>query len=236
MPDFGAYALGGSVKGRVTMKFDGLKFRAETKVQGIRLGMVTPAIDHEGFPIDSLHWDAVISAETVETWHDNFREFDISAKMQWEEPDQVLPGHIPITSDAALRYQYGLDTLQIDQFDFETPTSRGSFSGVLHPKETSLDAHLDIGSLSAWDDFIHAIAGDKPGTPAARTVIDGALQWSGRIAGPSGGPTFSGHIQGERVRYDSFQLDSLAADLTLFALGIADYTRSRAPRADGSGH
>jgi len=229
LPDFGAYALGGSVKGRITMKFDGLKFRAETKVQGIRLGMVTPAIDHEGFPIDSLHWDAVISADTVETWHDNFREFDISAKMQWEEPDEVLPGHIPITSDTVLRYRYGLDLLQIDQFDFATPTSRGSFSGVLHPKETSLDAHLDIGSLAAWDDFIHAISGDKPGTPAAKTVIDGALQWSGRIAGPSGGPTFSGHIQGERVRYDNFLLDSLAADISYSPEELL-VTRGRARR------
>ncbi|HUI50655.1 MAG TPA: translocation/assembly module TamB domain-containing protein [Terriglobales bacterium] len=214
LPDFAAYALGGSVKGRITMKFDGLKFRAETKVQGVRLAAVTPAIDHAGFPINSLHWDAVITADTVETWHDNFRDFDISANMQWEEPDDVMPGHMPITSEAVLRYRYGPDTLQLDQFDFETPTSRGSFTGLLAPKTTSLDAHLDIGSLAAWDDFIHAISGDKPGTPAAKIVIDGAMQWTGRITGPSGGPTFTGHIQGERVRYDNFLLDSLAADLT----------------------
>jgi len=214
LPDFAAYALGGSVKGRVIMKFDGLKFRADTKIQGIRLGAVTPAIDHEGFPIDSLHWDAVISADTVETWHDNFREFDISARMHWEEPDEPLPGRIPVNSDAVLRYRYGADTLELRQFDFETPTARGSFAGILHPKQTSLDAHLDIGSLAAWDDFIHAISGDKPGTPAAKTLIDGALSWNGRITGPSDGPTFSGHLQGEHARYDNFALDSITGDLT----------------------
>jgi translocation and assembly module TamB len=214
LPDFAAYALGGSVKGRVTMKFDGLKFRAETKIQGVRLGAVAPAINHEGFPIDSLHWDAVISGDTVETWHDNFREFDISARMHWEEPDEPLPGHIPVNSDAVLRYRYGPDTLDLNQFDFETPDSRGSFTGVLHPKQTSLDAHLDIGSLAAWDDFIHAIAGDKPGTPDAKILIDGALIWNGRITGPSDGPTFSGHFQGEHARYDNFALDSISGDLT----------------------
>jgi len=213
LPDFAAYALGGSVKGRITMKFDGLKFRADTKVQGVRLSAVTPAIDHAGFPIDSLHWDSIITADTVETWHDNFRDFDISARMHWDEPDEVLPGHMPVTSDSVLRYRYGVDTLQLDQIDFETPTSRGSLSGVLHPKETSLDVRLDIGSLAAWDDFIHAISGDKPGTPGAKIVIDGAVQWVGKIAGPSGGPAFIGHIQGERVRYDNFLLDSLSADL-----------------------
>ena len=214
LPDFAAYALGGSVKGRITMKFDGLKFRAETKVQGVRLAAVTPAIDHAGFPIDSLHWDSLISADTVETWHDNFRDFDISARMQWEEPDDVMPGHMPVTSEATLRYRYGPDTLQLDQFDFETPTSRGSFTGLLAPKQTSLDVRLDIGSLAAWDDFIHAIAGDKPGTPEAKIVIDGSAQYTGRIAGPSDGPAFTGHIQGERVRYDNFLLDSLTGDIT----------------------
>ena len=214
LPDFAAYAFGGSVKGRVTMKFDGLKFRAETKIQGVRLGDVTPAIDHQGFPIDSLHWDAILSGDTVETWHDNFREFDISARMHWEEPDEPLPGHIPVNSDAVLRYRYGLDTLELSQFDFETPSSRGSFTGILHPKQTSLDAHLDIGSLAAWDDFIHAIAGDKPGTPDAKIPIDGAMVWNGRITGPSDGPMFTGHLQAEHARYDNFALDSISGDLT----------------------
>ncbi|HKM67011.1 MAG TPA: translocation/assembly module TamB domain-containing protein [Candidatus Acidoferrum sp.] len=214
LPDFAAYALGGSVKGRVTMKYDGLKFRADTKVQGIRLGQVTPAIDHLGFPIDSLHWDAVISADTVETWHDNFRDFDISAKMHWDEPDELAAGHIPITSDVALRYRYAPNTLQIDQFDFETPSSRGSITGMLHPKQTSLDVHLDIGSLASWDDFIHALAGDKPGTQEARTVIDGSLAWNGKILGPSDGPTFQGHFQGEHARYDNLALDSITGDMT----------------------
>jgi len=88
------------------MKYGGLKFRADTKVQGIRLAAVTPAIDHTAFPIDSLHWDSVIYADTVETWHDNFRDFDISARMRWDEPDETMPGHIPVTSEAVLRYRY----------------------------------------------------------------------------------------------------------------------------------
>ena len=70
LPDFTAYALGGSVKGRITMQYDGLQFRAVTKLQNVRLSALTPALDHAGFPIDTLHWDAVISADTVETWRE----------------------------------------------------------------------------------------------------------------------------------------------------------------------
>ena len=214
LPDFATYGLGGSVKGRITMKYDGLKFRGETRVQGIRLGAVTPAIDHTGFPIDSLHWDAVIYADTVETWHDNFRDFDISARMRWDEPDETMPGHVPVTSETVLRYRYTPNSLELSQFDFDTPTSRGSFTGVLHPKNTSLDVHLDVGTLAPWDDFIHALSGDKPGTRAAKILIDGALQWNGKIIGPSDGPTFQGHFHGEHARYDNFALDSLDGDMT----------------------
>jgi translocation and assembly module TamB len=214
LPDFAAYALGGNVKGRITMRFDGLQFRAETKVRGIRLSAVAPAIDHAGFPVDKLHWDSIISADTVETWHDNFRDFDISARMHWDEPEDLAPQHIPVTGDWKLRYRYGLDLLEFEQLDFETPSSRGSITGVLAPKNSNLDVQLNLGSLDSWNDFIHAIAGDKPDTPEAAVRIGGFLQWNGTITGPSDGPEFQGHFRGEHFRYDKLALDSLDGDLT----------------------
>lgn len=229
LPDFAAYAFGGSVKGRITMKFEGLKFRAETRIQGIRLSEVTPAIDHAGFPIDSLHWDSVISADTAETWHDNFRDFDISARMTWEEPDEISSGHMPVTAESDLRYRSAQDLLEIKEFSFETPTTRGNFSGTLHPKTTALDAHLEIGSIAAWGDFIHAIAGDKPGAPDALKFMDGALEWKGRIVGPSDGPAFQGHFHGEHVRYDEVVLDSVEGDLD-YSPSHLEIARGRARR------
>ncbi len=213
LPDFAAYALSGSVKGRVEMRYEGLQFRAETKLQDVRLSAVTPAIDHAGFPIDSLHWDSVISADTVETWHDNFLDFDISTRMHWAEPPELLAGHMPVTGDWNLRYRDILNTLYLTQGDFETPTTRGTVSGILAPKDTSLDLHLNAGSLETWNDFIHAISGDKPGSPGAAVVLAGSLQWDGTITGPSGGPTFQGHFRGENIRYDKVAVDSMDGEM-----------------------
>jgi translocation and assembly module TamB len=213
LPDFAAYALGGSVKGRVVMRYDGLQFRADTKVQDVRLAAVTPAIDHAGFPIDSLHWDSVISADTVETWHDNFLDFDISARMHWAEPTDLKPGHLPVTGDWNLRYRDLLSTLYLTQGEFETPTTRGTVSGILAPKDSSLDLHLQVGALETWSDFIHAISGDKPGSAEANVKLAGSVQWDGTITGPSGGPTFQGHFRGENIRYDQVALDAMGGDL-----------------------
>jgi translocation and assembly module TamB len=213
LPDFAAYALGGNLKGRITLRYNGLQFHAETKLQDIRLSSVFPAIDHEGFPVDQLHWDSVLSADTVESWRANFRDFDVSGRMHWDAPEEVSPGHIPVTGDWQLRYKYEPNTLQITQGDFSTPSSRGTFTGLLAPKDTALDLHLDIGSLLDWNDFIHAIAGDKRGSPEAAVQMAGSLQWNGRIVGPSDGPEFQGHIRGEHIRYADIRLDTLDGDL-----------------------
>jgi len=235
LPDFAVLALGRSVTGRVTMRYQGMQFRADTKVQGIRLSNVARAIDHPGFPIDQLHWDASISADTVETWHDNFRDFDISAKMRWNNPEELAPGHIPVTGDWQIRYRDALNLLEVKDGNFETPTSRGSFAGRLAPKDSALDARLEIGSLLPWNDFIHAIAGDKPGTPEAAVRIDGTAQWGGKITGPSDGPQFQGHLRGEHLRYGDFQLDSVDGDLTYSPkqLVIARGHAVRGPMAAG---
>ena len=214
LPDFAAYALGGSVKGRITMRYDGLRFRAVTKLENIRLAELTPALDHAGFPIDSLHWDSVISADTVETWRESFRDFDVSATMRWDAPQDVKEGHMPITGNWKLRYHDSTNVLELAQGEFETPTSRGSFSGALAPKTSELDSKLEIGSLLDWDDFIHAIAGDKPGTPDAAVRIGGSLSWAGKILGPADGPEFRGHFRGERVRYGDVRMDRIDGDLS----------------------
>ncbi len=214
LPDFTAYALGGSLKGRLTMQYEGLKFRAETRLQNVRLSEVTPAIDHAGFPIDALHWDSVIGADTVETWHDNFREFDISAALKLEEPDDLRAGHIPVTGDWKVHYRDITNVLEITKMDFATPTSRGTITGVLAPKNTALDVHLEVGALESWNDFIHALSGDKPGSEEAKILYTGSMQWDGTITGASDGPTFQGHLRGENFRYGSVALDSLDGDMT----------------------
>ncbi len=229
LPDFTAYALGGSLKGQLTMKYEGLQFRAVTKLQNVRMSEVTPAIDHTGFPIDSLHWDAVISADTVETWHDNFRDFDVAATLQLQEPDDLRAGHIPLTGDWKIRYRDNRNLLEISQLDFETPTSRGKITGVLAPKDTALDVHLQVGSLENWSDFIHALSGDKPGSEEAKKRYVGSFQWDGTIAGASDGPTFTGHFRGENFRYANVALDSLDGDMIYSPNGLS-ITHGRATR------
>ena len=214
VPDFSAQAFGGEVKGKVTLQFRGLQFRAVTHVQDMRLAPILPDLERHDFPVDELHWDALISADTVETWTAAFSHFEISGQSDWSEPDALAPRHIPVKAYWEFRYRHDLHALNLASAEFDTPSSRVMISGLLAPRNTSLDVKFDTGALEAYNDFIHAVAGDPPGSPEAAQRVSGAVRWEGRITGPGGAPTFTGHARGERVSYGGLSLDSVDGDLT----------------------
>ncbi|HEY2545416.1 MAG TPA: translocation/assembly module TamB domain-containing protein [Candidatus Acidoferrum sp.] len=214
VPDFLAEAFGGTVKGKVTLRFAGMKFRADTHLQDLRLSGVFPAIEHIGFPIDELEWDALLSGDTVETWTGAFNNFEIGGKMDWLPGDALAAGHVPVTASWQLHYNYDSGVFAISAGEFETPSSKGTITGVLAPHKTSLDVHFETGALESYKDFIDAIRGVKRGSPDAIREISGNAQWDGKIIGSRGGTTFSGHVRGERVRYNGVALDFIEGELS----------------------
>jgi translocation and assembly module TamB len=213
VPDFLAEAFGGTVKGRVTLRFDGLFFRADTHIDGMRLAQIFPSIEEPSFPVDELHWDSVLSADSVETWTGGFEHFDISAKIQWSSPENIAAQHIPVDGQWQIRYQYDPQTLTVNYGEFETPSSRGTLSGVYAPRNTALDLKFDTGALESYRDFINAIQGAKPNSPDAIKVIAGSATWDGKIAGPTASITFTGHVRGERARYENATFDLIEGDV-----------------------
>jgi translocation and assembly module TamB len=214
VPDFSAQAFGGSVKGRVTLRFDGLLFRATTHVQDMQLAGVLPSIERRDFPVDELHWDALISGDTVETWNGAFSDFEISGQSDWSEPDSLAARHIPVNSYWEFRYVYDTGTFNVEAGEFNTPSSRILVSGVLAPHNSELELKFNTGALEAYNDFIHAISGNVPGSREAAQRVAGSVRWEGKITGPDGEPTFTGHVKGERVSYDGLAFDSIEGDLT----------------------
>jgi translocation and assembly module TamB len=214
VPDFFAGAFGGSVTGRVTLRFDGLKFRADTHVQNVKLAGVLPAIEHKNFPIDELHWDARMTADTVETWSGPFEHFEIAVNTVWDNPEQLAAHHQPVSAAWKFRYRYDSSMLAIDSGEFETPSSRGTIDGVLVPRNSMMNLRFETGALEIYKDFIDGLRGAAPGSREAGKQISGSVRWDGKIVGPSGGPAFQGHFRGEHARYDDVFVDFLEGDLT----------------------
>jgi translocation and assembly module TamB len=76
-----------------------------------------------------------------------------------------------------------------------------------------MDVRFETGALESYRDFINALQNARPNSKDAIKVITGGARWDGKISGPSGGPTFEGHVRGEGVRYEAMALDSLEGEL-----------------------
>jgi len=211
--NFLAQAFGGTVKGKVTLRFNGLLFRGDTHIDGMRLAQVFPSIEEKGFPVDELHWDSILTADSVETWSGGFEHFDITSKLQWNSQQDIAEGHIPVDGAFQIRYQYDQQLLEVPSGEFETPSSRGTLTGHYGATETSLDLKVETGALESYRDFINAIQNAKPGSPDEIKVISGGATWDGRIDADPTGTEFNGHIRAERARYENITIDLLDGDL-----------------------
>jgi len=49
------------------MKFATQQFVAKTHVQSVRMAQLLPALERASFPVNELHWDSVLTADTVES-------------------------------------------------------------------------------------------------------------------------------------------------------------------------
>jgi len=210
--DFAAGAFGGTVAGPVTMKFAGLQFQARMHLQNIRLAQVLPALERSSFPVNELHWDSVITGDTIETWTGAFEHFDVSGTLDFNPPAELAAKHIPVTGGASLRYRYDQGLLQLETAEFDTPTSRIHAAGTLGKRNSTLDLQFETGSLETYADFIDAIRG--PSKDESKTVLSGSARWEGKLSGPLGSPTLTGHGRAEKVAYGDFQFDSAEAELT----------------------
>jgi translocation and assembly module TamB len=212
IPDFVATAFGGTVIGPVTMKFATQQFIARTHIQNVHMAQVLPALERASFPVNELHWDSVVTADTVETWTGPFQHFEIFGTMDLNPPTELAAKHVPVTGGASFRYRYDQGLLTMDTAEFDTATSRIHATGVLGTRNSALEIQFETGALEAYTDFIDAIR--EPNSVGTKTALAGSAKWDGKLSGPLGGPTLSGHGRGERVTYDDLHFDSVEADMT----------------------
>ncbi len=231
VPDFTAQAFGGGVTGRVSMRFPGLAFRAETHARSVSLAATLNALERPGLPVNELNWDAVVSSDTVETWTADFQHFEVSGESGWSAPETPAPGHVPVEARVSFRYRHDPRELFVNSAEFTTPTSRTNVSGLLARDDSALDVRFEAGDLTPWNDFIHAIQGIALGSSEKALNVAGHARWDGRILGPVGSPTFLGHARGEQVRYGSLAFDLVEGDIA-YSPSEFSIARGRARRGD----
>ena len=229
VPNLGIRELGGTVSGRLEMNLRTLSFRTETHVHSDSLADALGAVDHAKFPVHTLHWDARMEVDSVNTWEKNFQHFRSYGHSVWTPPASLAPGRIPVSAD--IHYDYSADrrNLALDPSTIDTPNTNLQFHGTLSTVDSTLDLNVQAGDLLVWDDFINILRG-RDVVPAR---ISGQVDWRGKILGPLGGPTFSGHVHGLRAGYDNLYWDEVDGYLE-YSPDDLRFTNATVRRGDSS--
>lgn len=234
VPDFEAEALDGKIQGHVNLIFKGTQFRVESHATGMNLAAVLAAVGNKNFPVETFHWQGVMSVDCLTTWTRDFKHLESRGTSDWMAPDvntaiQLAPGQIPAT--AHLDYDYVMDSrsVTIRGSEISTPTSHLNMSGMLGGSDSALDVAFDASDLLQWDDFINRLRG-----VAAKPVrISGRASWKGKLTGPLIRPTFTGHAHVFDAHYSDLYWDEAEGDMTYSADGF-QLARAHAQRGNSS--
>ena len=208
VPNLSARALGGTLDGRLQLDFKGLKFRTDTRFHGASLAATFAALDHDGFPVNALHWDAAMEVDSVNSWDAGFKDFRTVGSMQWASPATLGRGMIPASAHFQYDYDNDKKIVTITQSRITTPKAEVDVDGTLAKTDSALEAQFRTDDLTDWDDFINAIRGPN----AEPQKIAGRVEWTGRVLGPIVGPTFVGDMNAANAQYGKLQWDALKGD------------------------
>jgi translocation and assembly module TamB len=209
VPNLQMVALGGQISGRVEMDARTMSFRTETALRGVDLREALDAVNNPKFPVDTMHWDAVMSVDSVNTWRKNFKDFRTVGTSEWVPPVTFSPGVIPTSARIAFDYFADRRNVVLSRSEIRTPHTLIEFDGLLGGMDSALELNLTAANLLEWDDFIN----DLRGADATPMRIAGDVLWRGRILGPISGPTFSGGLIARKASYGRFSWEEIDGSL-----------------------
>jgi translocation and assembly module TamB len=210
VPNLRITALDGSIDGRLEMLFHGLQFRTETRLRGANLTHILAALDNSSFPVNSLHWQGAVDADCTNTWLRNFKEFRTYGETRWSPPTNAAPAMIPVSAKIDYDYAAFRHSVTIAPGGLITmPTAQVLFGGRLDSQASALNVKFHSDDLRKWDDFINVIMGREKDP----VLIAGKADWNGTLTGPLGGPTFTGHVNGENARYGDLDWTRIVGDM-----------------------
>jgi len=209
MPAFEAKALGGGLKGRLDMDFHGLAFRTVTQMSGASLAQVLRAVDNPSLPVHTLHWDGDVSVNSVTTWNRDFKHFTARGTSIWSPPAQAKPNVLPAT--ALLNFDYSMDRhgVILTSSSIATPNSQVTFDGTLAGKNSALHVALHTARIADWGQLISYLRGVKKNPER----ITGAANWTGELAGPLDGPTFTGAVDAQDAHFGRLYWDNITGQM-----------------------
>ena len=216
VPDLEMHLLGGHLDGRLTLAFDGLKFRVDSQTRGMSLAKLLDAVGHTKLLVEALRWNADVDVEAVTTWREDFKAVEARGVMQWSPPAALHVGEISAAARLPFDYSMVRRTVHITAGEITTPSSHTEMNGTLGAKESALEVRFRSDDLLPWNDFIRAIRGTK----AEPQQVSGKAAWQGRVTGEIDSPTFAGRVKLTEFAMDGYKADEIEGQMSYSPKGF----------------
>ncbi len=210
VPDFNARILGGVVRGPVHLEFSGMKFRTNLRMQGMNVAGLMAALHHQGFPVNTFHWDGTMDAEAVTSWEQDFRMLDSRGAANWSPVLSPQDGRIPVNARFEYHFSRQREMVDVANSYIATSSSRIEMNGRLGAVDSSLRVKMDARDLTQWDDFIHALRNEE-GEP---TRVAGHATFDGSLVGALTAPVFNGSAKVQNAEYGRLAWDIIEGELS----------------------
>jgi translocation and assembly module TamB len=229
VPDLTARVLGGHLRGRMELLFEGMRFRVDSRVEGMNLAALLAAVSNENFPVETLHWNGTAAVESVTTWDHDFKNMASRGLAEWSPEGDIRDGEIPVSARLDYDYAMAKRAVTLRSSEITTPTARLEMDGRLGAHDSALAVHLRAGNLLEWGDFINRLRGEE----AEPRRIAGQAEFRGTVEGDLGSPTFAGHFRGRQAAYGALYWDEVEGDMVYNARGFR-LSKTRARRGVSS--
>jgi translocation and assembly module TamB len=210
IPDFEARLLGGRVRGRVEMQFEGVKFRVTSRAEGLSVARVLAAVANPSFPLETLHWNGIMEVDSVTTWDHDFKNVATRGLSLWKPEGEFAPGEIPASARLDFDYSVSRRSVALRQSEVVTPSSRLEMDGRLGARDSALEIRLRADDLLPWNELINRLRGRD----AEPKRIAGRAEWRGRLLGEVGAPQFEGQVRGSEVSYGRLGWSEVAGEVS----------------------
>jgi translocation and assembly module TamB len=215
IPDFQAWALGGSFTGRVHMNEQTLDFTAVTQSRQVSLAQILAAVQNSDFPVQTLHWEAKVEVDSVTTWRADFKDMGSSGQVRWTPLAQTPAGMIPATATIRYNYQMARDSV-ISQGEISTPNTQLRLDGSIGGRNSSMTVDMAAKDVRDWQEMINTLRGPE----AQPAQIRGRATWQGSVTGRVSHPMFSGHVHAWDAGYDQLHWDEIEGSLAYSPDGL----------------
>lgn len=166
------------------------------RLRDVSVVEVASALSVPAHPLGRFRPTGVASGTVGATWKGSYQDADVGFALEVNPPARPAAGELPVTAHIQGKYRADSESLELAQFNLNTPASNIQASGTLAASST-LHVSISTSNLNEWRPLV-AVLGGPTNLPFR---VDGNAIFKGVAGGTFSAPTLAGTLVAEDFEF-----------------------------------